>query len=231
MEYPFQYLGLPTIDGHQLAVISTPIAIRLPFQLSIQSSMLVGPQVLSIVKKLLIYTLDCEGFVGSDSPISQEIVTALSEPNWLFRFTFGEDCAEQRVLRHWQAKQDMLLRKVNQFLDGAESRIDVEWGKLDYPDPRTSFSMGDSNERRLYTVQHKTRKLIVEHLYPRVLYGFSDVVCFVTTNGRFVQTTGIISNCVLIITELLRVSWANSSIGLKNRTTEFSTSGQSQPLL
>ncbi|KAI6752499.1 hypothetical protein HG530_013868 [Fusarium avenaceum] len=139
---------------------------------------------LTLSTKYPIVYADCEGFVGSDSPISQEIVTALSEPNWLFRFTFGEDCAEQRVLRHWQAKQDMLLRKVNQFLDGAESRIDVEWGKLDYPDPRTSFSMGDSNERRLYTVQHKTRKLIVEHLYPRVLYGFSDVVCFVTTNGR-----------------------------------------------
>ncbi|KAG4284336.1 hypothetical protein FPRO06_08715 [Fusarium proliferatum] len=127
---------------------------------------------------------DCEGFVGSDKPIAQEIIAALSQPNWLFEWEFGEESAEHKVLKYWQDKQDKLLRQVNQFLNGAEIRINVEWGKLDYPDPRSSVIMEDSDGRRLCTVQNKTRKLIVKYLYPRVLYGFSDVVCFVTTNGR-----------------------------------------------
>ncbi|CZR42619.1 uncharacterized protein FPRO_09922 [Fusarium proliferatum ET1] len=127
---------------------------------------------------------DCEGFVGSDKPIAQEIIAALSQPNWLFQWEFGEESAEHKVLKHWQDKQDKLLRQVNQFLNGAESRINVEWGKLDCPDPRSSVIMEDSDGRRLCTVQNNTRKLIVKFLYPRVLYGFSDVVCFVTTNGR-----------------------------------------------
>ncbi|KAF5629970.1 calcium-independent phospholipase a2 [Fusarium tjaetaba] len=139
---------------------------------------------LTLSTKYPIVYADCEGFVGSEKPIAQEIIAALSEPNWLFQWEFGEDSAEQRVLRHWQAKQDKLLRQMNQFLNGAESRINVEWGKLDYPDPRASVIVEDTDGRRLCTVQNKTRKLIVKYLYPRVLYGFSDVVCFVTTNGR-----------------------------------------------
>ncbi|KAF4958448.1 hypothetical protein FGADI_2370 [Fusarium gaditjirri] len=139
---------------------------------------------LTLSTKYPIVYADCEGFVGSDKPIAQEIIAALSQPNWLFQWEFGEESAEHKVLKYWQDKQDKLLREVNKFLGGAESRINVEWGKLDYPDPRASVIMEDSDGRRLCTVQNKTRKLIVKYLYPRVLYGFSDVVCFVTTNGR-----------------------------------------------
>ncbi|KAG7419804.1 Calcium-independent phospholipase A2-gamma [Fusarium oxysporum f. sp. rapae] len=139
---------------------------------------------LTLSTKYPIVYADCEGFVGSDKPIAQEIIAALSQPNWLFQWEFGEESAEHKVLKYWQDKQDKLLREVNQFLNGAESRINVEWGKLDYPDPRASVIMEDSDGRRLCTVQNNTRKLIVKYLYPRVLYGFSDVVCFVTTNGR-----------------------------------------------
>ncbi|KAF4440845.1 calcium-independent phospholipase a2 [Fusarium acutatum] len=139
---------------------------------------------LTLSTKYPIVYADCEGFVGSEKPIAQEIIAALSEPNWLFQWEFGEESAEHKVLKYWQDKQDKLLRQVNQFLNGAESRINVEWGKLDYPDPRASVIMEDSDGRRLCTVQNNTRKLIVKYLYPRVLYGFSDVVCFVTTNGR-----------------------------------------------
>ncbi|KAF5698713.1 calcium-independent phospholipase a2 [Fusarium mundagurra] len=139
---------------------------------------------LTLSTKHPIVYADCEGFVGSDKPIAQEIIAALSEPNWLFQWEFGEESAEHKVLKYWQDKQDKLLREVTQFLSGAESRINVEWGKLDYPDPQASVIMEDSDGRRLRTVQNNTRKLIVKYLYPRVLYGFSDVVCFVTTNGR-----------------------------------------------
>ncbi|KAF5540994.1 calcium-independent phospholipase A2 [Fusarium mexicanum] len=139
---------------------------------------------LTLSTKYPIVYADCEGFVGSEKPIAQEIIAALSEKNLLFQWKFGVECAEQTVMRSWQDKQDKLRRHLNQFLNGAESRINVEWGKLDYPDPRASVIMEDSDGQRLCTVQSKTRKLIVKYLYPRVLYGFSDVVCFVTTNGR-----------------------------------------------
>ncbi|KAF4334927.1 calcium-independent phospholipase a2 [Fusarium beomiforme] len=132
--------------------------------------------------------VDSEGFVGSDRPVSQEIVTALSEPGWLLQCKFGSNAAEHRVQTVYQERQDRLLKKVNQFLDGAENRINVDWGRLDYPDPRSSVVPRTSTGRRLCRVQHNTRKLIVSHLYPRVLYGFSDVVCFVTTNGRSSNT-------------------------------------------
>nr|RBQ92860.1 hypothetical protein FVER53263_01745 [Fusarium verticillioides] len=131
---------------------------------------------LTLSTKYPIVYADCEGFVGSDKPIAQEIIAALSEPNWLFQWEFGEESAEHKVLKYWQDKQDKLLREVNQFLSGAESRINVEWGKLDYPDPQASVIMEDSDGRRLRTVQNNTRKLIVKYLYPRVLYGFSDLI-------------------------------------------------------
>jgi hypothetical protein len=98
---------------------------------------------------------------------------------------------------------------VNHFLSGAESRINVEWGKLDYPDPQASVIMEDSDGRRLRTVQNNTRKLIVKYLYPRVLYGFSDVVCFVTTNGRHVHGDAIMGNYLLTRAGPLTVSWVS----------------------
>ncbi|KAF4448554.1 hypothetical protein F53441_8031 [Fusarium austroafricanum] len=128
--------------------------------------------------------VDCEGFVGSDRPVSQEIVTALSEPGWLLECKYGTKFAEHSVHKYFQEKQDKLLKKVKQFLEGATNRINLEWGCLDSPDPRSPGARRTVDGRELCRVAHETRKRVVGSLYPRVLYGFSDLVCFVSTNGR-----------------------------------------------
>lgn len=43
-----------------------------------------------------------------------------------------------------------------------------------------------SGDGRKIIVHPSSREIIVKELYPRLLYTFSDVVCYVTTNARWV---------------------------------------------
>lgn len=41
-----------------------------------------------------------------------------------------------------------------------------------------------SDKERLIVLHPKSREIVVNQLYPRLLYTFSDVVCYVTNNPR-----------------------------------------------
>lgn len=63
-----------------------------------------------------------------------------------------------------------------------------------YSDDPSDWSDAESADALLEPVgyvQADSRDLITKSLYPRLLYAFSDVVCFVTSNSRYVHNAPI----------------------------------------
>ncbi|KAI0423414.1 hypothetical protein F5Y09DRAFT_357001 [Xylaria sp. FL1042] len=116
------------------------------------------------------FFVDCEGFSGTDKPVSRQLLEQAQQP------------------LASQASTDVISKKTNITKAIAEhaltvsNRVDLKWGRL--------FSVVGENTGPLVhtkghtTVDPKTRSIVVKSLYPRLLYSFSDVVCFVTNNSR-----------------------------------------------
>lgn len=78
---------------------------------------------------------------------------------------------------------------LSEHQDTASHRIDLKWGNVLVP--AHPPQAGPSSLRTGKCPGHvdtDSRRIIVRSLYPRLLYAFSDVVCFVTTNARAAQT-------------------------------------------
>ncbi|KAF4996592.1 hypothetical protein FDECE_12381 [Fusarium decemcellulare] len=131
---------------------------------------------------------NCEGLAGSDRPIAQRDLSSLSDPHSLYQARCPDRPAEAAVYRRYQSEQDKLRENVEKFLDSAHNRVDLKWGRLRYSNTRSSLQVFES--RRGGLVESETRRTVVKRLYPKILYAFSDVVCFVTNNGRQVDHCG-----------------------------------------
>ncbi|KAK3996362.1 hypothetical protein QBC44DRAFT_403535 [Cladorrhinum sp. PSN332] len=120
--------------------------------------------------------VDCEGFSGTDTPVARKILSEASQSNTAYHF---DRQPSKRTGR------DLLSDHQCTTLH----RIDLEWGKVLVP--VTPPVEGPSSRRSRRSAGHvdiDSRKIVVRTLYPRLLYAFSDVVCFVTTNARAAQT-------------------------------------------
>ncbi|KAM0227446.1 hypothetical protein ACHAP5_012176 [Fusarium lateritium] len=122
------------------------------------------------------FFVDCEGFSGTDTPVARQLVL---------------DAAKAPVSR---ATQDGTLRSapapVREVVDplarhtsSASIRVDLQWGKVLAP-VEAQTTLG---RKRPGQVDPKSRSMVVKTIYPRLLYAFSDVVCFVTNNSRASQ--------------------------------------------
>ncbi|KAJ3460552.1 hypothetical protein MRS44_011419 [Fusarium solani] len=114
------------------------------------------------------FFVDCEGFNGSDNPVSRKIISEAREAR-----------------RSSQVILDGALLPsppdpITQHKGSALNRIDLRWGQLVLP----VDVQGGGGRRQLGQVSSDTRSNVVKLVYPRLLYAFSDVVCFVTTNSR-----------------------------------------------
>ncbi|KAF5010278.1 hypothetical protein FDECE_3563 [Fusarium decemcellulare] len=119
------------------------------------------------------FFVDCEGFSGNDGTVAQKFRSALEEPGILREAIFGRRGATAHEERTLQAEQNELLKEVTDFSENPLGQYDLLWGRL---------------SRDASSVHTTTRNKVVQHLYPRLLYAFSDVVCYVTNNGR---TSGV----------------------------------------
>ncbi|KAH7173285.1 uncharacterized protein B0J16DRAFT_405679 [Fusarium flagelliforme] len=119
------------------------------------------------------FFVDCEGFSGTDTPVARQLVM---------------DAAKAPVSR---AMQDGTLRPapapavdpLARHTSSASIRVDLQWGKVLAPVEAPS-ALG---RKRPGQVDPKSRNMVVKNVYPRLLYAFSDVVCFVTNNSRASQ--------------------------------------------
>ena len=68
------------------------------------------------------------------------------------------------------------LGQVKAHRSSRDQQLELHWGNVVKP----------SNIGRDYWdgshIDSETKKQVVNELYPRLLYAFSDVVCFITTN-------------------------------------------------
>ncbi|KAF4460614.1 calcium-independent phospholipase A2 [Fusarium albosuccineum] len=119
------------------------------------------------------FFVDCEGLSGSDGTAAQQFRSALEKPGILCTSIHGRRGVTAEEERICQAEQNELLKEVIDFTDSSRTQYDLLWGRL---------------SRDTSSVQSNTRNKVVQHLYPRLLYAFSDVVCYVTNNGR---TSGV----------------------------------------
>lgn len=130
----------------------------------------------TIYKESPLMLVDCEGFSGTDTPVARQI---LSKANRAESLQPLKDNALRSATASRPAK-DLLSDHANT----ASHRVDLRWGQVSVP-----IQTPPAGSRKpLGTVDPETRKIVVKNLYPRLLYAFSDVVCFVTTNSRAAQT-------------------------------------------
>ena len=85
----------------------------------------------------------------------------------------------------------------------------------------------ESDSGRKIIVHPNSREIIVKKLYPRLMYTFSDVVCYVTNNPRSVliaKTLYTPKGAHSLILEQRRMNLITCSSGLRLATNEQSTS-------
>ena len=122
--------------------------------------------------------VDCEGFSGTDTPVARQILSIANRSDHSQPLKDG-------VLRNATASRpakDLLSDHANT----ASHRVDLRWGQVNIPMQAPASTL--AGRKPMGHVDAETRKIVVKNLYPRLLYAFSDVVCFVTTNSRAAQT-------------------------------------------
>jgi hypothetical protein len=141
--------------------------------------------------------LDCEGLRGSGLAAA----TRIAEGD----FTFASSSNKQRARSPYKKKAavtedypggtsvrqrrrgkrpssrfnlETLEREVAAHKATANRRLELQWAATTSDPP----SSGRVEYRTV--VAPSTRQIIVKDLYPRLLYTFSDVVCYITNNSR-----------------------------------------------
>ncbi|KAK0730097.1 hypothetical protein B0H67DRAFT_560740 [Lasiosphaeris hirsuta] len=120
--------------------------------------------------------VDCEGFSGTDTPVARRILSKASRSESSQPLKDGT----LRTATSSRSAKDLLAEHANT----ATHRVDLQWGQINAPISSTAPSL----KTAVGHVDADSRKVIVKNLYPRLLYAFSDVVCFVTNNSRAAQT-------------------------------------------
>lgn len=116
---------------------------------------------------------DCEGLRGSDLSAAGRIQSVAIRGS---SQTVGP--MQDRSLRSGRpalADVDRLKRVIKEHQRTASSMPTLQWGNC-----RQWISYEDEPTH----VDSRTRSTIVKELYPRLLYAFSDVVCYITNNPK-----------------------------------------------
>jgi len=141
------------------------------------------PSYLDVSNKYFgVNNIDCEGLSPHDDPTSSRIAREEDQ---------GERSTRSRTDEYELKNRTKLHR------DMASITFDLKWGGWDRRScpndegPQASRPTEQHNHR----VKRATTRLAVSQLYPRLLYPFSDVVCFVATNPRYCPTRSTQFRC------------------------------------
>ncbi|KAI4192229.1 MAG: hypothetical protein LQ346_004408 [Caloplaca aetnensis] len=117
-----------------------------------------------------LFYADCEGLRGSAVPVAAHSVEGD------VRFT------SRRYHDHHPVRDrasSNLRGPVEDHRDTAVRAVSLQWA---------NSQVIQSDKERLIVLHPKSREIVVNQLYPRLLYTFSDVVCYVTNNPRATET-------------------------------------------
>ncbi|KAK0734363.1 hypothetical protein B0T26DRAFT_67305 [Lasiosphaeria miniovina] len=141
---------------------------------------------------------DCEGLMGTSTPVARRVASAYHGIQRSSRRTARAARDEDILVMDHRKKASMEVSlswarivQSRESASRAEPLSDVEMeSETRYLDDVSDYSdaQGDTSlPEPLGHVQADSRDLITKSLYPRLLYAFSDVVCFVTSNSRASQ--------------------------------------------
>ncbi|KAM5380846.1 hypothetical protein ACJZ2D_003370 [Fusarium nematophilum] len=129
-----------------------------------------------------VFFVDSEGLSGSDVRISpsQDVIRSLSQPDTLFEEERGHDQVPAWVHRDYADQQQQMLGEAQAYLNSPprDRRFNLTWGGFSNSNPQRN------SREQIPHVNQETRKHVVENLFPRLLYAYSDVICFVADNAR-----------------------------------------------
>ncbi|KAM5355009.1 hypothetical protein ACJ41O_001655 [Fusarium nematophilum] len=128
-----------------------------------------------------VFFVDSEGLSGSDVRISpsQDVIRSLSQPDTLFEEERGHDQVPAWVHRDYADQQQQMLGEAQAYLNSPprDRRFNLTWGGFSNSNPQRN------SREQIPHVNQETRKHVVENLFPRLLYAYSDVICFVADNA------------------------------------------------
>ncbi|KAF7557011.1 hypothetical protein G7Z17_g1023 [Cylindrodendrum hubeiense] len=123
-----------------------------------------------------IFYAGSEGFVGGANPIARAQIASLSQHR----------TPREHRRNQTQSREERLFENVEHYNKTARKPpVSLGWGKM-VPLPKASIP-SQSDTRQRGHVDEETQERIVRRVYPKILYAFSDVICFVTTNSRSAQ--------------------------------------------
>jgi len=187
---------------------------------------------------------DCEGLFGSSTPVARRIVS---------REYRSQPSADSSNITARPARGISDL--VKEHRKRASMGVSLTWARTSRPllpaarrEPQSIVGIGSDGEQSDDIsddidvesdsslsalggfVQANSRDLITKNVYPRLLYAFSDVVCFVTSNARLVQSLYPLNNSfpsagwvIDIHTEHRKKSSGRYSNGLRMVSSALST--------
>ena len=144
---------------------------------------------------------DCEGFFGSSTPVARRVVS---------REHRSQPSADSSNIKARPARGISDL--VKEHRKRASVGVNLTWARTSRPllpaarrESQSNVVIGSDGEQSddsddtdvesdgslsgpVGFVQANSRDLITKNVYPRLLYAFSDVVCFVTSNARLVES-------------------------------------------
>jgi hypothetical protein len=75
--------------------------------------------------------------------------------------------------------------EVLDHMNSCSKKLDLEWANCTQAAPMRRGNSAAHAEVSPSHIDSTTQKLIVKELYPRLMYTFSDVVCFITNNPKY----------------------------------------------
>ncbi|GAW20800.1 hypothetical protein ANO14919_103110 [Xylariales sp. No.14919] len=118
------------------------------------------------------FFIDCEGFSGTDKPIARQLLLQAQQSQ-------ASPAVADGALRKSNTSKPA-KEALAEHASTVSDKIDLQWGQLYSP----VEAMPNFSKKGNAVVDSDTRHVVVKNLYPRLLYSFSDVVCFVTNNSR-----------------------------------------------
>jgi hypothetical protein len=117
---------------------------------------------------------------GSDQSTASRLVSDATQ---------GHSHVEKRTVRDHgdvfvQARSvKSYAQEVQEHQHTASSKLRMRWARSTQAPPYGSAA-GQGIDLDPPHIDIKSQKLVVTELYPRLLYTFSDVVCYITTNPK-----------------------------------------------
>jgi hypothetical protein len=140
--------------------------------------------------------VDCEGLRGSFNPAAHQYVDAekVRQRQYLQKRSLRPEDKPRVLVKARDRFNDVLAssnsitrnsyaKEVEQHQRTSSNQLAIQWANVIAPPTRQHAGQGEDDDDTP-RIDSESARLVVAELYPRLLYTFSDVVCYVTQNVK-----------------------------------------------